>query len=330
MAISQRKNKFTQAKRISVSFEGEQETVLMAILCQYGISFTIQCPRKRSDTCQFVDIKNITIENQTYDLVSYIEHMIVESGKQIDQSEKNYMKYNKRNHIAATNNLLIDLVELLGWRVHLKNSKDAEVTLKMKRINVLSIGSNTITGEDISAFGMALNTELKNYVKGNKRDTPVIISAMQLPITNYVQLCLPPFTFSPLHQLLCPQVSNQIDSDDDNETCSGFDQLPPGPLISEQQGEAKLDDFICGTNQLDTNCYDVNYGDANCYDGNYYDTNCYDVMNNGNSVVAASVMFDYTHQNQDYNGMFGEYGLHNSSNQENCGFIQPTQYSFLR
>ncbi|KAL7717453.1 Uncharacterized protein QTN25_005261 [Entamoeba marina] len=291
MAISQRKNKFTQAKRISVSFEGEQETVLMAILCQYGISFTIQCPRKRSDTCQFVDIKNITIENQTYDLVSYIEHMIVESGKQIDQSEKNYMKYNKRNHIAATNNFAF------------KNSKDAEVTLKMKRINVLSVGSNTITGEDISAFGMALNTELKNYVKGNKRDTPVIISAMQLPL---------------------PII------DDDNETCSGFDQLPPGPLISEQQGETKRDDFICGTNQLDTNCYDVNYGDANCYDGNYYDANCYDVMNNGNSVVAASVMFDYTHQNQDYNGMFGEYGLHNSSNQENCGFIQPTQYSFLR
>ncbi|ELP91994.1 hypothetical protein EIN_386880 [Entamoeba invadens IP1] len=122
MSTANIKTKCTEAKRVSVSYEAEQQAVLMWILLQGDVtSFTVQCPRKKSETSQFVEISTVEICGEKIDFSEYIEHFIEASGKALDKSSKNYNKYNKRNHIAAINNTLILLVQMSGFNVVLKH-----------------------------------------------------------------------------------------------------------------------------------------------------------------------------------------------------------------
>ncbi|BFU19339.1 hypothetical protein EHI8A_034090 [Entamoeba histolytica HM-1:IMSS-B] len=208
----------TEAKRISVSFEAEQETTLMALLTQYGIKFIIQSPRKSSDTCQFMDIKEVIIDEEIYNFAEYIEHLIYTSGKTVDESKSHYTKYNKRNHTAATNNSLICMLEQLGWKIVLKNTKNSSVTLKMSRISVLSLGAIVISGEDIARIGGLLNKELKSVVRGHKRDTSLMISNVELPLSSFINNFKLPneFSLKPLHRMMQPiSISSHIGSTND-------------------------------------------------------------------------------------------------------------------
>ncbi|EDR29800.1 hypothetical protein EDI_061550 [Entamoeba dispar SAW760] len=208
----------TEAKRISVSFEAEQETTLMALLSQYGIKFIIQSPRKSSDTCQFMDIREVIIDEETYNFAEYIEHLIYTSGKSVDESKIHYTKYNKRNHTAATNNSLICMLEQLGWKIVLKNTKSSSVTLKMSRISVLSLGAVVISGEDIARIGGLLNKGLKSFVRGHKRDTLLMISSAELQLQSLINNFNLPneFNLKPLHRMMQPiSISSHIGSTND-------------------------------------------------------------------------------------------------------------------
>ena len=130
--------KSTQAKRVSVSYESQQETTIMSILALYGIKFVVSPPRKSCASCQFIDIKEVVINGVHYDFENFIEHYIVAHNKTLCKDTPHFNKYQKRNQTAATNNVLTDMLKALGWKISFKNSKEATITLKMERINVLS------------------------------------------------------------------------------------------------------------------------------------------------------------------------------------------------
>lgn len=203
--------KSTQAKRISVSFESQQETAIMALLAYHGIKFVVVPPRKSCSNCQFIDIKTIVIENQSFDFQSFIEHYIVANNKELSKDTPHFNKYQKRNLTAATNNVLTDMLKVLGWKISFKNSKEATITLKMERINVLSFGGIVINGEDIACFGEKLNKELKGVVS-QKRDAPLMIGKNELLIEKYIDLsALAASDLSPIIKMLQPtNVSCQI------------------------------------------------------------------------------------------------------------------------
>ena len=214
--------KSTQAKRVSVSFESQQETAIMSLLAYFGVKFCVSPPRKSCSNCQFFDIETIEINNHTFDFKAFIEHYIVANNKQLSPTAAHYGKYQKRNMTAATNNVLTDMLKSIGWKISFKNSKEATITLKMERINVLSFGGVVINGEDIALFGEKLNMGLKGVVS-QKRDAPLVIGKEELPIYKMVDLSSIPSVvdLSPIVKMLQPisvsqQIGNNVCCDDEN------------------------------------------------------------------------------------------------------------------
>lgn len=173
--------KSTEAKRVSVSYESQQETMIMSLLALYGIKFVVLPPRKSCTSCQFIDIKEVIINGVHYDFEMFVQMYIVSHGKTLAQDTPHFNKYQKRNQTAATNNILTDMLKELGWKISFKNSKEATITLKMERINVLSYNGIVINGDDIAAYGEQLNKQLKSVVS-QKRDVSLVIGQAELPI----------------------------------------------------------------------------------------------------------------------------------------------------
>ncbi|ELP86457.1 hypothetical protein EIN_032080 [Entamoeba invadens IP1] len=190
MAIPKQKVTSSEAKRISVSYEAEQETVLMALLLKVGVeSFTLMCPRKRSDNSQFLDILGISILGQQLNFQDYIEHLILASGKSIAKTSKNGVKYDKRNHNAATNNTLVALLEKAGFNIVFKNTKDSNVTLKMNRVNVISFGNLVLSWDVITSVGSKMNMKIKQIAQGSKKEENFVLTLATLDIADFIEQC---------------------------------------------------------------------------------------------------------------------------------------------
>lgn len=210
--MKQTKNS-TVAKRISVSFESQQETAIMALLAYFGVKFGVNAPRKSCENCQFFDIEIVEINGTQFDFKAFIEHYIVANNKQLSPETAHYGKYQKRNMTAATNNILIEMLRAIGWKISFKNSKEAKITVKMERINVLSFGGVVINGEDIALFGEQLNMGLKSVVSLKKSDAPLMIGNEELPIHVLCDLSSisNSIDLSPIVKMLQPiNVSQQI------------------------------------------------------------------------------------------------------------------------
>lgn len=159
----------------------------MAILAYYGIKFVVAHPRKSCNNCQFIDIKEVVIGERHFDFEGFIEHYIVANNKALRRDTPHFNKYQKRNQTAATNNVLTEMLKTLGWKVSFKNSKEAQITMKMERINVLSCGGVVISGEEIARIGEKLNKGLKSVV-AQKREEPLLVGAAELSIASLVDM----------------------------------------------------------------------------------------------------------------------------------------------
>lgn len=202
MAVS----KTTAAKRISVEFEGEQETFLMSILAQNGIVFYVSTPRKRSKNSQFLDIVYVDVEGQIYDFGLLVNALIQAENKEIGANEKNYQKYVKRNITSATNNILIMMVQSLGWSAQFKNSRDAERTLKMNRLDYLCNGNQIINSTAIAELGSQLNHQLKDQFCDLKRETVVMVNQYCVPL----EINMPQQSLLPIHMLFQQIISDSV------------------------------------------------------------------------------------------------------------------------
>lgn len=199
-------SKTTVAKRISVEFEGEQETFLMSILARNGIVFYVSTPRKRSKNSQFLNIVYVDVEGQFYDFGLLVNALIQAENKEIEVNEKNYQKYVKRNITSATNNILIMMVQALGWSAQFKKTRDAERTLKMNRLDYLCYGNQVINSTTIAELGSELNHQLKDQFGDLKRETMVIVDHCSIPL----EIDVPQQSLLPVHMLFQQTVSDTM------------------------------------------------------------------------------------------------------------------------
>ena len=171
------------AKRISMSFEGEQESLSIGLLMRHGIRFVLLKPRKikvhekNSIDALFMKIQEIHVGTKKYNFDEIIKKNVNEGNliPKIETFQKRKVKYQKRNIISATNNFLIDLLKKIGYKIEFKNSRKTSCVLKMNRM--FSIYGNNIeikNNKMISEFGMKINKKLKNIFEKNslKREMP--------------------------------------------------------------------------------------------------------------------------------------------------------------
>ena len=182
------KEQHIDAKRKSMSYEGEQELTCIALLIHQGYEFVVLKPRKirskenRQIESFFFLINQIKCGETVIDL-----HQIITSELRMNDgcdenetivSKKKRMKYVKRNIVSITNNLLSELLMKSGFTVLFKKTRQTEYVLKMNRIKSISgNGFGELTVERISAIGKKMNERLLQLFEENnsKRDDPLLI-----------------------------------------------------------------------------------------------------------------------------------------------------------
>ena len=136
----QKKTK-VEAKRQSMSFDGEQETLSIALLMRHGIQFVLTKPRilKKSENRQiesvFITIHEIIIGKQHILFDQIIKERITEGEEVlIGCCGKQRIKYQKRNLISITNNFLCELLNEMGYLIGYKKNRETHSVVKMNRI----------------------------------------------------------------------------------------------------------------------------------------------------------------------------------------------------
>ena len=185
-AESQRKT-LNELKKISMSFEGEQECAMLCILFSEGYTIEFSVPRKSCDTCQFLDIIKLTDKsNKTIVMKDKVNEMVIQEGKQVDMTSEHHVKYERRNNVSGTTNYLIELIQHLGYETKEKGTKGAEITIKMKKLK--NIKSNRIDwdSEKISEIGGQMNQRIKSFFVNKKRETLLSIQPHMIEFTDLI------------------------------------------------------------------------------------------------------------------------------------------------
>ena len=180
----QMRDRIAEAKRQSISFEVEQESMLIALLARHGVKFVLLKPRKLKSTATiyldalFVKIKQIIIGNQKFEFDQLIKEEMLAGDRIIDENETSQKrsKYTKRNLVSCTNNFLSELLSKIGYELRFKKSRMTSNVLKMNRL--ASIHGNGIqfrTLQEMKNVGIAVNKMIKNrFISIDiKRDTPL-------------------------------------------------------------------------------------------------------------------------------------------------------------
>ncbi|KAL7716810.1 TATA-binding protein-associated phosphoprotein [Entamoeba marina] len=170
----------TEAKRISMSFEGQQQCALLCILFKEGYSMKFSVPRKSSEICQFLDLISLNKGSEFIDIQQKIKEIVSGESKVVNPSCQHHVKYERRNTMAATVNFLITMIEGFGGTFIFKGTKGSNITLKMKKIKKINYGTLQWDMQKICEVGDSLNARIKKFFKGQKRQTLVDISCNQI------------------------------------------------------------------------------------------------------------------------------------------------------
>ncbi|EKE38908.1 hypothetical protein ENUP19_0095G0014 [Entamoeba nuttalli] len=188
---SKEPKKLTIAKRISTSFEGEQEALCISLLMSHGVKFTLLKPRKTHTGTEndpealFFTIQTIHFGDYEV-LFNYItDQIIINEEKQISPEKKDRKKYEKRNVISSTNNFLTDLLRHLGYSIKFKKTRSTSIIVKMNRVS--SLVGNGICLEDtssISQLGKMINHKIRDIFDQAdiKREEPIFFDYNKLGI----------------------------------------------------------------------------------------------------------------------------------------------------
>ena len=221
----QKKNYYTQeqfinARRQSLSYEGEQELCCIALIMSHGISFELLMPRKmklnkeRAIQSFFFTINQIIIGNDVFPFNSLIQNESVELKTDDHSSQwipKKIIKERRRNLISMTNNFLSDLLVTIGYQIEFRNTRMTEKIVKMQRIETIRGSVGTINREEISQIGNQVNDILLERLsrEGIKAGYPFRISQQEIgnifsPSVDKSQLVLQSINWH-LHLLLNKQ-----------------------------------------------------------------------------------------------------------------------------
>ena len=90
-------------------------------------------------------------------------------------NEKFRKSYEKRNMITVTNNVLLEMLRMIGYSVITKKSTERSVVMKMEKI--ISVRGNGIeikTREEVSDYGIRLNRKWREIFdcSVDKREMP--------------------------------------------------------------------------------------------------------------------------------------------------------------
>ncbi|BFU25076.1 hypothetical protein EHI8A_022900 [Entamoeba histolytica HM-1:IMSS-B] len=229
------KDDYAQAKRISTSYEGEQECLCMALLMRHGVNFVLLKPRKikqknsKSLAALFMTIDEIHIGQQRFKFSELIHNEINEAEKTITSiADSRKTKYRKRNLVSATNNFLYEMLKSIGYNTSLKSTRATHYVIKMKRIKSISgFGVDYQTWKDISLIGQQINQKFRSEFEdlNTKREMPVLFQFHQIS-----SLMFPDISGKILDSLLIDFIFQHRDNNKKNITSSINDELIDIPL----------------------------------------------------------------------------------------------------
>ena len=179
----EQKERAAAAKCKTISYEAEQESVSIGLLMRHGIRVVLLKPWKskgkseKSLKANFLTIDKIIVEGKEFHFSEIIRKEQEEGEKLYSQrgNEKFRKSYEKRNFIGSTNNVLIKMLEVIGYCVVTKKSSERSVVVKMdKLISLRGNGIEINAKEKISDYGIRLNTKWRDIFdcSVDKRESP--------------------------------------------------------------------------------------------------------------------------------------------------------------
>ena len=127
-------DKSINAKRQSMSLDGEQELCCISLLLFNDFKFVLLKPRKintgkeRMIESFFFKIKEIEIDSEIIHIEKIIEtemSSVFPSSELSDSMKKKQYKMMKKNIVSITNNVLIEILIKIGFNVQLSQNKTA-------------------------------------------------------------------------------------------------------------------------------------------------------------------------------------------------------------
>ena len=125
----------------------------------------------------FLTIDKIIVEGKEFRFSEIIRKEQEEGEKLYSQrgNEKFRKLYEKRNMITVTNNVLLEMLEVIGYDIYSKISTERNVVMKMeKMISVRGNGIEIKSREEISEYGIRLNSKWREIFdcSVDKREMP--------------------------------------------------------------------------------------------------------------------------------------------------------------
>ena len=180
-------DKSINAKRQSMSLDGEQELCCISLLLFNDFKFVLLKPRKintgkeRMIESFFFKIKEIEIDSEIIHIEKIIEtemSSVFPSSELSDSMKKKQYKMMKKNIVSITNNVLIEILIKIGFNVQLRNTRGTCAVLKMNRIKSIQRDDiGFIDKEKLMEIGKEMNKRLLSLFekKELKRDSPLSI-----------------------------------------------------------------------------------------------------------------------------------------------------------
>ena len=179
------RERVANAKRKTVSFEGEQESLCLGLLMRHGLRFVLLKPRKlnigdvNSLNAIFMTIQKIHIGEHMIDFNDLIQNDIDKVDEYLEENEmtKSNRNYHlKKNLICSTNNFLSELLLRIGYNIDFNtNNSTKNFIIQLKRIvSISGKGMNLIDKSSVSEMGIQVNKRFKTIFQLNvkKSETP--------------------------------------------------------------------------------------------------------------------------------------------------------------
>ncbi|ELP90762.1 hypothetical protein EIN_026010 [Entamoeba invadens IP1] len=272
MTKTKEPNKLALAKRISTSFEGEQEALCISLLIRHGVEFTLLKPRKThtnketSKDAIFYTISQIHFpsQNVTVDFQEIIAKIVKDSNKAIPDSKKDKSKYEKRNAISATNNFMSEILLRLNYTLTYRKTRGTSIILKMNRINSIVGNGINLTSKAISDMGRLLNSSFRAVFNtaNIKRESPIKFGMEHVMKFFEVSTLLPTqvkeyITNFSLIEVKEEQNEGVNESEDKNSQSSS-----PLHSTNEDDTQIKKEDDITQVNLMQESTLPINQSDS--------------------------------------------------------------------
>ncbi|ELP94461.1 hypothetical protein EIN_047540 [Entamoeba invadens IP1] len=148
------------------------EQAFFLVLLNKKYDFVICKPTKRSlVTGQLVKLKMLHSENETLDVINFIEERCKESMNQDIQrgiSETTACRRYTNNKIAENHHLLIDLLRLNGYVFNTSFSSGKHNSTKLETVVNIFFDKIVYSQKEIKTVGKAINQYFFNEIKGKR------------------------------------------------------------------------------------------------------------------------------------------------------------------